>query len=95
LLERLLAGLSIIGLAREQAMHVVEKVAMDSTPKLRLAAYHALTDEWETTRKIAGVLKMPTTTVKRALEDLAAQRLADRDDNEGGAYSWRRAQSST
>jgi hypothetical protein len=95
LLERLLAGLSIIGLAREQAMRVVEKVAMDSTPKLRLAAYHALTDEWETTRKIAGVLKMPTTTVKRALEDLAAQRLADRDDNEGGAYSWRRAQSST
>jgi hypothetical protein len=94
-LERLLAGLSIIGLDREEAMRVVERVAMDSTPRFWLAAYRALSDEWETTRKIAGVLKMPTTTVKRALEDLEAHGLADRDDNEGGAYSWRRAQSST
>ena len=90
-LERLLAGLIVIGLPRNTAMEVVETVAMDSTPRFRLASYNALTSGWQSTRAIAGALKLPTTTVQRALEDLVAQGLAVREEKEGGANRWCRA----
>ena len=92
-LERLLAGLIVIGLDRDKAMDIVETVAMDSTPRFRLSAYNALTCEWQSTRAIANVLKLPTTTVQRALEDLVAQGLAVREEKEAGANRWCRPRS--
>jgi hypothetical protein len=90
-LERLFAGLVIIGLDRQMAMQVVETVAMDSTPRFRLAVYTALSDEWKTTRKVAGTVNLPTTTTRRALEDLTAQGLALREEKGAGADEWKLA----
>jgi hypothetical protein len=89
-LERLRAGLLVIGLDRRTAMQVVTKVAMDSTPRFRLQAYNALTDDWQTTKAIALALELPATTTQRALEDLVAQGLAAREEKEAGANRWRR-----
>ena len=78
-LERLLAGLDVIGLARDQALALVKSIAMDSCPPIRRAAFERLTDAPQSTRAIADMLKLPTTTARRALEDLAAQGLAVRE----------------
>jgi hypothetical protein len=91
-LERLFSGLIIIGLPRNTAMEIIKRVTMDSTPRFRLKTYHALTSEWQTTRAIATTILLPTTTVRRALEELAAQDLAMREDGgEKQPSKWRLA----
>jgi hypothetical protein len=84
----------------QSAAALVEQIAYDSAPKLRLKAFNALTDDWQKTRDVANTIKLPTTTTKRALEDLTAQGLALRDedgedDDKGGksagAHRWKRA----
>jgi hypothetical protein len=94
-LQQLFAGLILIGVLRATARAIVEQVAYDSTPRLRLRALGALTDDLQTTRKIAAKMKLPTVTARRALEDLHAQGLAeldeDDDDKSGGAHRWKRA----
>jgi hypothetical protein len=90
-LERLFAGLLIIGIEREGAMAMIHAVAMASTPRFRLRVYEALTDKWQKTREIATAVKLPTTTTHRAVEELTAQGLAEREDS-GGANYWRRVE---
>ena len=95
-LERLLAGLDTLGLDRETAMDVVERVALASTPPIRRRAYEALTSDLQTTRRVADQLRLPTTTTRRALEELTAHRLAVRVKDEdvptnGGAMANRPA----
>jgi Bifunctional DNA primase/polymerase, N-terminal len=93
-LERLFAGLVVIGLPRAGAMKVIQKVAKDSTPRFRLKTYSALTAEWLTTRQIATAIGLPTTTARRALEELFVHGLAEREA-EGGettAIKWRKIQ---
>jgi hypothetical protein len=95
-LERLLAGITVIGLDRNEAMRLVEDIALDSTPPIRRHAFEALTDKPTKTRDIAKGLKLPTTTTRRALEELVAQGLATRSraktdndaEKEGGADLW-------
>jgi len=84
-LERLLAGLTALGLKRKTAFKVITTIAMDSTPPLRRQAYEYLcahTDAFgpikAETPKIAEALLLPTITVRRALEDLAAYHLVKR-----------------
>ena len=77
-LERLLAGLDIIGIDRETALAIVDKTALDSVPPIRLKVYEALADGPKTTRAVATALDLPTSTVRRALEDVAAHHLANR-----------------
>ena len=77
-LERLLAGLDIIGVEREVALKIIEKVAQDSVPPIRRKAYEALTSVPQKTRDIATTLDLPTSTARRALEDIAAHGLATR-----------------
>lgn len=78
MLERLLAGLDIIGVERNTAFDVVRRVALDSVPPLRRAAYEYLRFGCErigytaTTAQIAVALGYPTQTTRRALEELAA-----------------------
>jgi hypothetical protein len=98
-LQQLFAGLILIGVPREEAVALVERVAYDIAPKIRLRAFSALTNDWQTTRQIAAKIKLPTITTRRALEELAAHDLAVLEDAEnddgqpaGGAHKWKRAQ---
>jgi hypothetical protein len=91
-LERLFAGLIIVGVSRDTAMQVVTRVAMDSTPRFRLKAFEALTEQWQTTRQLATAIDLPRSTARRALEDLVAQGLAQRKEkDDAGADEWKRA----
>jgi hypothetical protein len=85
-LERLLAGLDVLGVERALALAVVESVALDSVPPLRRAAFEHLRDSRKTieTKHIARVLGLPTVTVRRALEDLAAYGLVERESQGPG-----------
>ncbi len=52
-LERLLAGLDIIGVDRETALAIVGKTGLDSVPPIRRKLYEALEGGPGTTREIA------------------------------------------
>jgi hypothetical protein len=89
-LERLLAGLDTLGVERYMALGVVKSVAMDSVPPLRRRAYEYLQPLNITgadTPNIATALGLPTVTVRRALEDLAAYSLVERS-KAGKADHW-------
>ena len=77
-LERLLAGLDVIGVDWETALEIVDKTALDSVPPTRRKVYEALKDGPRTTREVATTIKLPTSTVRRALEDITAHHLASR-----------------
>jgi hypothetical protein len=103
-LERLLAGLMVLGLERHVAMTIVERVAFDSTVPTRLNAFRLVAkqpawtrpDDQVTTRAVAQDMGFPTNTARRFLEDLAAQGLLIRtrakdetgDEKQGGADLW-------
>jgi hypothetical protein len=95
-LERLFAGLNAIGLDRKHAVRIVEDIALASTPPIRRHAFELLSETPATTREIAQALKLPTTTTRRALEDLSAHGLAararaldeDGEEKKGGADLW-------
>jgi hypothetical protein len=76
-LERLLAGLDTLGVERETALNVIEKVAMDSTPPIRRRAYEYLKRiaRAAETLEIAMNVTLPKKTLSRHLEDLAVQGL--------------------
>jgi hypothetical protein len=92
-LERLLAGLDTLGVERETALKVVQTVAMDSTPPLRRKAYEYLkriAPQIVETSQVATEIGLPTNTVRRHLEDLAANGLVKRFSAEtrGEADGW-------
>jgi hypothetical protein len=91
-LERLLAGLDVLGVERELALDVVEAVAKDSVPPLRRRAYEYLQSLGchASTAAVAKVLGLPTVTVRRGLEDLAAYQLVERTvQGQGKPDLWR------
>jgi hypothetical protein len=99
-LERLLAGLCAIGVNRRRAFQIIEKIALDSVPPTRLKAWRALKakrDEhdieqarWLTTTEVSLAVDLPTTTVRRALEELQVHGLVLREsEGEGKAHKWR------
>jgi hypothetical protein len=89
-LDRLLAGLDAIGLERERAWHVVARVALDSVPALRLALLRALEGrERADTNELAGAVRHPASTTRRALEDLVAHGLVEQHRApKGEAHEW-------
>jgi len=92
LLERLLAGLDAIGLGRETAWQVVSKVALDSVPALRFAVIDALAhvDGEQATTAVAEAVRHPTQTTRRALEDLTAHAIVERQSQgKGKPDTWR------
>jgi hypothetical protein len=79
-LAGLLDGLDVLGCDRKRAMSVVRRVAFDSVPPLRRKAYdliRKLATE-VSTKGLAERLDLPTVTVRRILEDLAAYGLLRR-----------------
>jgi hypothetical protein len=79
-LDRLLAGLDVIGVTRPVAWSVIVWAALDSIPALRRSVMDALlaAEEAIDTPKLAEALDYPTSTAKRALEDLTAHGIARR-----------------
>jgi Bifunctional DNA primase/polymerase, N-terminal/Primase C terminal 1 (PriCT-1) len=78
-LESLLAGLDSLGVARELAWRVTAKAALDCVPRLRRQVVELLTEHGETGTKDAAMkLDYPTSTTRRALEDLTAHRIVRR-----------------
>jgi hypothetical protein len=91
-LERLLAGLDVIGLDRDTAKQVIYRIAMDSVPPLRRRALEWLKTQTAAvdTKAVAEELGLPTTTTRRVLEDLAAYRLLTRQsEGQGHADTWK------
>jgi hypothetical protein len=91
-LERLWAGLDTIG--HPDGWQVVVRVGLDSIPKLRRAVMLQLVaDEWRTTTTIAAGVRHPTRTTRRALEELTAHNVCEREaGGEGHADKWRLAE---
>ena len=89
-LARLLAGLRHIGTDDDQAWRIVHKVALDSIPDLRRNVLEQIIAGEQTTKGIATACDYPTTTTRRACEDLAAHHTITRSgDATGNADTWR------
>ncbi|MBV9866780.1 MAG: hypothetical protein JO316_15605 [Abitibacteriaceae bacterium] len=89
-LYRLLLGMLIIGVPKPTAWQVLLKVGKDSMPKSRLKVFEFLaeTDKPHTTVAIAALLKFPTMTAERALEDLNAHGIVERDKPRENLNQW-------
>ena len=84
-------ALTRIGCDRDHAFRVVTKAALDSVPALRFAVLDALhaADNLDT-NVIAEAVRHPSTTTRRALEDLTAHGLVDRrrGESEKDPHRW-------
>jgi hypothetical protein len=99
-LDRLRAGAEAIGLGRDRALALAQRVAFDSVPPLRVAVFRAVTDAGTiTTSEAAARVDHPTRSVRRALEELDGHGLLERltgsqakdidSDVDGRADHWR------
>lgn len=89
-LARLLAGLDSIGVPRDAGWRVVLKAGLDSIPAIRRDVMNVLhgADALETS-KVGEAVSYPTTTTRRALEELEAHGIADRrTGGQGTAHMW-------
>ena len=79
-LRLLYHGLTTIGVESGGAWNLVKQVALSSMPRSRRRVLEHLVSErdWRTTARIATQLDYPTTSIKRALEDLTAHQVAKR-----------------
>ncbi len=84
-LARLYGGMRAIGIAHKEAWRLTSKVGLDCLPAVRrvvlevlLAALGAMD-----TVEVAGAVRYPTSTTRRALEDLCAHALVDREPGGG------------
>jgi energy-coupling factor transporter ATP-binding protein EcfA2 len=79
-LGRLLAGLDSIGVDRNEGWRIITKASLDSIPATRRAVMDELVNASEpvATPKLAEALGYPTSTAKRALEDLTAHGICRR-----------------
>lgn len=90
-LDRLLAGLHAVGVSRADAWRVVTKAGLDSIPALRLAVLRTLLGAGcrIDTNEVATAVRHPAQTTRRALEDLTAHGLVERERAaEGKAHRW-------
>ncbi len=85
-LAQLLRGLQVVGITKERAWELVEKVALDSMPALRQKVVIAMleTDVDTATSDLATRLGYPTNTTRRTLEDLACYGIIKRETRGAG-----------
>ena len=89
-LERLLGGLTAIGVERSTALDVIKRVALDSVPPIRRAAYECVAKYHDVeTADVAIELGLPTGTTRRALEELAAYDLVERHKLKKNKDQWK------
>jgi hypothetical protein len=76
-LATLYRGLSAIGLGADASLTITIRVGMDCIPKLRRKCLEALFsgEEWMATPIVASTVDHPTTSTRRALEELQAHKL--------------------
>jgi hypothetical protein len=81
-LKGLWDGLTALGCDRPTAWRVVMRVAFDSMPRIRRKVLEVLAgaDDWVHTREARAQARLPRTTAVRALEDLHAHGLVDREE---------------
>jgi hypothetical protein len=89
-LLRLLNGLAALGVDEATRWRLVSKCALDSMPAVRRGVLERLAPRGaETTTAVAEALGYPTTTARRALEDLAAHGVVRRiAEGPGRADRW-------
>lgn len=90
-LSLLLGGLDSIGVPRTDAWRVLTKVGLDSIPALRLSIMETLYayEGQLSTNDLAGAVRHPGTTTRRACEDLVAHGLLEcHRQGEGKAHLW-------
>lgn len=88
ILERLIRGLGTIGVNRRRAFQIADRIAFDSVPPVRLKVWRLLrAGQAMGTSGIGVAAGLPTTTVRRALEELEAHGLVKRD-SEGKEHKW-------
>ena len=90
-LSQLLAGLKVIGVGRDRRRILIEKVALDCVPKLRLNILKYLSTAKYSkgkVKEIAKHLNHPTTTVTRALEDLTYHQVLERTEFHWTIHPW-------
>jgi hypothetical protein len=80
MLAQLWRASGFLGLPEEEAWSLVQRIGLDSIPKLRLLVLEALRQAsgYQTTTQIAEAVEHPTMTTRRALEDLTAHRMVTR-----------------
>jgi Domain of unknown function (DUF3854) len=79
-------GLTALGCDRETAWRVVMRTAFDSMPRIRRRVLEVLADAggWKETGPVRNEARLPLSTTKRALEDLHAHGVLEREESEGG-----------
>jgi hypothetical protein len=89
-LRRLLAGMTAVGIPPAECWSTVEKVGFDSTPALRRQIFELLAGEAAEmdTPAIATRINYPSTTARRALEELHAHKLLTRRSKKGTPDRW-------
>jgi Bifunctional DNA primase/polymerase, N-terminal len=94
-LGQLWRACGMLGLDEAHSWAAVRRAGLDSIPKLRRAVIThlgACQGNWQPTTAIAHAVRHPSRTTRRALEDLVAHGLADRNDEAFGdqrvTYSW-------
>jgi hypothetical protein len=89
-LRRLYEGLISLGLSRERALAIVRRVSLDSMPSARLAVVRVLLPQgWTPIGEMNAWTKLPSTTLRRALEELEAYEVVERDSYGTEAHQWR------
>jgi hypothetical protein len=86
----LYAGMQAIGVEASRRWDHLQKAARDTIPKIRwqiLQILFAATEPMETS-KVAAALGYPTQTTRRALEDLAAHQVVERQKGKGQRDIW-------
>jgi hypothetical protein len=69
----------LLGMNRDQAWEVANRIAADSMPKLRWRVLKSLTEEERSTNSVAMVVNHPSKSTHRALQDLAAHGVVKRN----------------
>lgn len=91
MLGRLYTGLRVIGTDAPTAWRIVAKSALDCMPKNRRAVFDALAAaaDWRQTDQLALAVRLPTTSVRRSVEELTAHGVAERQKRVKNADAWR------